>query len=1259
MESFTGEAFAPFLTSGYSGEAGITAEGGSVVQFNSNQMRTKELSPPSKWEQLLTSTEVESIELLVHHEPSFAVRESVKKRALALILHQRGLEDGATSVERSNNAAKRDTRGFVEASRILGHDLSLNDNLIMAGWLHLIHCQRMVPDNIASYLTILERRLNPQVKAFIQLHAYRLEQLLQHYRWVNYRYTYTAARSLTELYLLKPQLKGELAENASLMFLRVAVQMHHREGVEAVVQCYHQLALSRFMPATPTLLNAGGKKPQMSSCFLMSVDDNLPSMYSQLFDGAMLSASKGGLGVDFSTVRHSEIDEVSLSSGVIPLLKVFNEMLAHVDQGGKRKGAASTFLRPHHLDTLEFINLTDPVGDHNARAHNLNTVLWMPWIFWQRVRENGMWTLFCPNKVKQLNNTFGKDFERLYVEAEADPSISAGYRKVVRARELLSQIHRVERSSGKPFIMNGDSCNFKSPHRHLGYIRSSNLCVAGDTPLLTRSGYYNIGELEGMEVEVWNGVEWSRTTIQCTGGGRARPLVTVYFSDGSDLRCTFNHTFLLENENERSPTDEEGIRATIRGAKRVMACELKKGMKLFTHHRMPMVGRENRTMKPSIGNVAHRLNTIEEPEVSFSHPYTHAVFCMLGSETIDITGNEPKVLRVRTLELCGKYCELRPWLELNDEGELPSNLPSHLQVPLNESFEVRISWMAGLLDSGGIYCGEEGVVTVSHGRSSFMDEVRLLSHTLGMRGTLKCEGQLWSFSIPVLQLLPLIIEGMPIKTLELAHNEFRTSLEVESVVNHGDCERTYCFSEKELQTGIFNGVLTGQCLEIVEYTDHQHTNVCNLCSINLPHFTATYHHPAPNFKQLVSRINFSEYCRQVRDCVVNLNRVIDNNFYPSLHGDNEEHNKLRETNRKHRAIGLGIQGMAELFYRLDLGYCSEWARTLDEMIYAALYYNALLSSCQLAIREGKCEIFEGSTYSEGKLQFHLWSEEHLLRWGAGPSRSGARKYHDTLPISPISWGQEPYELHSKEGVLLETIPPSWESLAAAVKKYGLRNSLLTCQMPTASTSRILGNCESNEVHLRNIYAAKVINGDFPYLNGWMVRDLERIGLWSHELKELIVSRDAVLTGLSTLLQEDSSLLPQFKRTPEAMARLRHLEAKYVTMWEVPQKEVLIRAANRGKYLDQSQSMSLFMVDTAEEKLTAAHLLADELGLKTIMYYLRTQSSRGSGNITNNITNNAQNNSNGEEKNEHRNVELQSSGSENTSCGEDVCHSCSG
>lgn len=1188
-----------------------TASPSAEVGTYSEQLRDLDIVTPEIEDSLAT---------LANMDPTFKVRPEIETQAVRLVLANRKVEESCNPSFTLLPPVEQRAAGLVEASKVLGHDLSLYDNLIMGGRLHLLYELRHAPTSVLEYVTTLERRLNPTVKAFMRSHSYRLDSLVRKYNWINYRYDFGSANTLTGIYLLKPHIDLYIAETPALMYLRVSVQIYARDGIAAVESCFDDLAMARYIPATPTLLNAGTKKPQMSSCFLLSVDDSLQSMYGTNYNMAMLSAANGGLGIDVSEIRHSEIDEVGRSSGVVPLLCVYDKTLAHVDQGGgKRKGAASTFMRPHHIDICEYISLVDPVGDPNARAHGLNPAIWTSWLFWERVRNDGDWTLFCPAKVPQLKRVYGRNFEKLYVEAEANPEVARGYRRTLKARSLKDQITRMMRIAGRPFIMSGDSCNFKSPHKHLGYIRSSNLCVTGSTPLLTSQGYVAIGDYVGKEVLVWNGSNWSATTVELTGDGYPRPILSVYFSDGSRLDCTHNHEFLvltgdveLEEGEIPETTTTGGQKSLLSGTRRVMAVDLQVGTELYDCQ-LPVVD--------------------VEVESTFPHPYTHAVYCIMGRELLvedeaeippeeSTTEEDTRTLYetrvVRCIELSGSRAHIRHHLEL-EGSNLPSDLPPIDSIPLRQPRTTRLEWLGGLLDAGG-HVGTNGSVILHSVRRDFLMGVRLLCNTLGVRADIEEAEMDHSLTLYGRDVIRLISMGMPVRVLPFTYTDFASPppLTVRAVVNHGICERTFCVKESENHAAVFNGILTGQCLEIIEYTDESTINVCNLCSISMPSVARdTYDEPPTSLPEAISRVDFDELSRLARTCVRNLNRVIDNNYYPLMNGDAKGSSSIDRTNKSHRAIGLGVQGLAELFHRIDVPYVSEWASKLDEMIFAAIYYNSLASSVQLAITEGICDIFAGSPYSEGHLQFDLWSQEHELRWGRhGHSPSKMRRYEDTLPLPASSWGQKSVVLHDTNGIEIDEIQPNWDDLRRCVVRYGLHNSLLTTQMPTASTSRLLRNSEATEAHIRNIYSAKVISGNFAFVNAWMVRDLESIGLWNCQVKDYIVANDGVLTGLGTRIRERPNEYPGLQEIATRHAeRLQHLETKYRTMWEVPQREVLIRAANRGKYLDQSQSMSLFMVDATNEKLTAALLMGDSLSLKTGCYYVRTQSARGAGQLT--------------------------------------------
>ena len=251
-------------------------------------------------------------------------------------------------------------------------------------------------------------------------------------------------------------------------------------------------------------------------------------------------------------------------------------------------------------------------------------------------------------------------------------------------------------------------------------------------------------------------------------------------------------------------------------------------------------------------------------------------------------------------------------------------------------------------------------------------------------------------------------------------------------------------------------------------------------------------------------------------------------------------------------------------------------------------------SIQLAINEGIYETFPGSPTSEGKLQFDLWREEFNI---LGPN--ALRKKEDDDPLEPAVWGQHSFALF-KDGIEIDYIRPTWEDLKRCVVEYGMRNSLLTALMPTATTAQIRRNCESVEAHQNNMYSRKVLTCSYPVMNRFLVEDLEKVNAWNSHTSDYITMKNGSVLGLTKYVQERKDHYPLVSD----FARLKHIEAKYKTIWEIPQKLFMRLSADRGRYIDQSSSNNVYIADCTVEKLRACHLYANMLGLKTIMYYLR-------------------------------------------------------
>ena len=316
------------------------------------------------------------------------------------------------------------------------------------------------------------------------------------------------------------------------------------------------------------------------------------------------------------------------------------------------------------------------------------------------------------------------------------------------------------------------------------------------------------------------------------------------------------------------------------------------------------------------------------------------------------------------------------------------------------------------------------------------------------------------------------------------------------------------------------------CTEIIEYTAKDEVAVCNLASIALPKFV--------NEDLSFDHDKLFEVTYQVTK---NLNRVIDRNFYPIV--------EARNSNMRHRPVGLGVQGLADAFIMMRYPFDSEEARQMNKDVFETIYYAACCASKDMAIEEGPYETFKGSPASEGKLQFDLWGVTPSDRW-------------------------------------------EWDVLKEEIMDKGMRNSLLVAPMPTASTAQILGNNECFEPYTSNIYTRRTLSGEFIVVNNHLLRDLTKLGMWNETMKNQLIAANGSIQNIQEI--------------PE------NLKALYRTAWEISQRAILDMAADRGAFICQSQSLNVFMENANAPKLTSMHFHAWRSGLKTGMYYLRTKAA---------------------------------------------------
>lgn len=332
-------------------------------------------------------------------------------------------------------------------------------------------------------------------------------------------------------------------------------------------------------------------------------------------------------------------------------------------------------------------------------------------------------------------------------------------------------------------------------------------------------------------------------------------------------------------------------------------------------------------------------------------------------------------------------------------------------------------------------------------------------------------------------------------------------------------------NEKSNQKNLGTIKSSNLCTEIVEYTAADEIAVCNLASIALPRFV------------IKGKFDHQRLFEITYVVTKNLNKVIDINYYPV--------EEARNSNMRHRPIGIGVQGLADAFILMRMPFDSDEARELNREIHETIYYAAMTASKDLSKIDGPYETYKGSPVSQGIFQFDLWNVKPGSRW-------------------------------------------EWDILKEEVLKYGVRNSLLIAPMPTASTSQILGNNECFEPYTSNIYTRRVLSGEFPIVNKHLLKDLVKLGLWNESMKNQIIAANGSVQNIEEIPKE--------------------LKEIYKTVWEIKQRAVIDMAADRGAYICQSQSLNLFIQDANFAKLTSMHFYAWKKGLKTGMYYLRTKSA---------------------------------------------------
>ena len=984
----------------------------------------------------------------------------------------------------------------------------------LASRLILSNCQKNAPITFSAAMeelyAMVDVRGEPspsisnETMDIIRTHANTLNAMVRHEN--DYLLDYFGFKTLERAYLMRNR-KRQIMETPQYMWLRVAVGIWGN-NMERVEETYGLMSTKAFTHATPTLFNAGSPRPQLSSCFLLSMQsDSIDGIFDTLKQCAQISKFAGGIGLHVHNIRAQGTfiaGTQGTSNGLVPMLRVFNNTARYVDQCFTPDTLVETVRGPIAISLLLPGDLVMTSGGSET------------------IEESG----------------------KHYIPSQDNNS---SYRKVLNVvvHEYEGDILTVETDSGIVRVTPSHPVLALLPNGEADYVEIGKLqagakilCTPRDPMYctiknITQSSYK--GFLHDLEIDGTHDYLVSALGIVHNGGGRRNGSFAIYLEPWhADVQSYLKLKSNTGSEEERARDLFYALWIPDMFMRRV---ESGGDWSLFCPHEAPgladvygtefdeLYERYEREGRARRKISAQKLwSEILVSQIETGTPY------LLYKDAANQKSNQKNVGTIKSSNLCVAPETIVDIYELDDWHGIPGSVAIRRAFPVREL--------------------EGKVVNVWNGDSFSSVRVvktgvqqKLLKITIALVSTHEYEEDKGFSVLYCTEYHKFLVEGD--SSLRDRHrvqaSELRSGVnlcswktsdgrvvlqKVIGVEDVGRMDDTYCYEDTQNHVAIFNGIMTGNCTEIMEYSSPEETAVCNLASIALPYFLDG---KSFNYDKL----------RAVTSVVIrNLNKVIDINFYPTP--------ETRRSNMRHRPVGLGIQGLADVFALMSIPWESAEASELNRRIFEHMYYAAVDTSITLAQQEGSYESFEGSPASQGILQPDLWKKEPLTK----------------------------NEL-------------DWDSLRSRAS-HGMRNSLLIAPMPTASTSQVLGYNECIEPFTTNIYARRTLAGEFTVVNRYLVAELLNMNLWSSALKERIIAANGSIQGIDEIPQE--------------------LKLIYKTVWEIKQKTLIDMAAERGAFICQSQSLNLFVSDPTIAKLSSMHFYAWKQGLKTGLYYLRTKSA---------------------------------------------------
>ncbi len=1025
---------------------------------------------------------------------------------------------------------------------------------VLAGRIAISNHQKNTPN---SLLEVVERLaavrdrtgepaslIDPELVRVVRENAALIEGYINYDR--DFNLDFFGFKTLEKAYLLRDT-DRKVVERPQHLWMRVALGLWLHDLPQAFIT-YDLMSQKYYTHATPTLFNAGTKRPQLSSCFLLAMnDDSIRGIYKTLEDCALISQYGGGIGLHISNIRAkgSLIKGTGgVSNGIMPMLRVFNNTARYVDQCFHPDTLVYTDVGPKRI---EDVSVTDHILTSDGFYNAVNRPL-------RHEYKGRILTIQVKHSISPVQVT-----PEHPIKALTDQKKGLNF-NVIRNRldKELVEVDYIEAKDLKvdDFIafpipkyekdivsITNDDCRFYGILLGDGHISSdvAGACLNLTTKLATREFVEGYLSVRGIKAYVYEETDTNTVRIKWSSASPGFKFTKVQLYDAAGekhMDPAFLHLPLEKVKNVLHgliETDgcigEKEISIELSSTNLIESIRylLLRFGALTSGYDRDRVGNVSEykgitTTKPTKVLRIPRIPVIMELFADAPAP-EYFTFLKHGdyvySRIESITESEyDGVLHDFEIDSVHDYTVAHLGLAHNGGGKRNGSFAMYLEpwhADVEEFLELK-------KNTGSEEERARDLFYAMWVPDLFMERV-----DKNEDWTLFCPSEAPGLADVVGEEFKALYEryereGRGKKTVKAQKLWFHI---LDSQIETGTPYLLYKdaanLKSNQQNLGIIKS--SNLCCEIIEYSSPSETAVCNLASMSLPAFVRD------------GAFDFKHFREVVQIVIKNLNRVIDINYYPVPEAE--------RSNKRHRPIGLGVQGLADVFAMLGLAWESEEAAELNKRIFAHMYYAAAQASVDLAAHEGRYETYVGSPAHSGKLQFDLWKKAPLVE--------------DDL---------------------------DWDSLANDLRRIGMRNSLLIAPMPTASTSQILGNCECIEPYATHIFTRRTLAGEFIVLNKHLVSALLSRGLWTTEMKDAIIANNGSVQGVAGV--------------PEDIQRI------FKTVWEIKQKTLIDMAADRGPYICQSQSLNLFMADPDYKKLSSMHFYAWRKGLKTGIYYLRTR-----------------------------------------------------